>query len=362
MARKIKLNRASLWLGNSTLEDDRLNYASSIDCTGIQLYGLQSIWGTGLEAALPAFITKAKNTYGFATVGAIIGSVNSTNGANAYNLAQPSALTKFDEYNLENEFWFGYRVDFYISSPIVVGFTYTFSITYQAVTKTYSYTAVLGDTSLSIANALLAACNANPTVGFTYGVIQKSTNTWAVQVINRNNISLDFTYTNSANTSTELVNYSYTQWDAWAKYTQGLANITGTILTAYVANPLSNWPPSATTDMIATLDEIELTNYRTFPNERSGAFRTAQLIPLADAAAAAGVSLNFWALHSAEPAFMKSYLDQNTIIAPPFTTASEDYWLNLWNTDSFTNIASAKHVGFVYFDYNNMTTAPAVQL
>ena len=362
MARKIKLNRASVWLGNTTLEDDRLNYAASIDCTGIQLYGLQSIWGTGLEAALPAFITKAKNTFGFVTVGAIIGSINSSNGAHAYNVAQPSALTRFDEYNLENEFWFGYRIDFYISFPVVIPFTYTVSITYQSVTKTYSYTSVAGDTSQSIANSLLAACNANPFVGFSYGIIQKSTNTWALQVFNRNNISIGFTYTNSANITTELVNYGFDEWSAWAKYTGGLAILTSTILTAYVANPLNNWPNDAATDMIATLDEIECTNYRSFPNERSSAFRDAQVIKLADAAFAAGKMLEFYALHSAEPAFMKSYLDQNTIEAPPATSASEDYWLNLWNTDTFTNKASCKHNGFVYFDYNNMTTAPAVVL
>ena len=364
MARKIKLNRASVWLGNSTLEDDRLNYASGIDCTGIQLYGLNSVWGTGLETALAAFINKAKNNFGILSVGAIIGSVNGTNNAKLYNDSQPTSNTKFDEFNLENEFWFGYRVDMYVSSPIVVGFTYTFSVTYLGITNTYSYTAVAGDTSLSICNALLAACRANPHNGFVYGVIQKSTNTWAVQVINRVNITTEFTHTISANMSDENVNYSYNEWNNWAKYTQSLLVGSGVLLTAYIANPLNNWTSFVPVDMVATFDELECTNYRTFPNQRSGAFRDNQLIPLANAAANASTPtvVRFYALHSAEPNFMKPYLDQNTIESPPISVASEDYWLSLWNTDTFTNKPSAIHMGFVYFDYNNMTTAPAVQL
>lgn len=357
--RKIKLNNCSLWLGNTVAEDTRLNYALSIGCTGIQLYGLYSVFGTGLQALLPAFIDKAYNTYGFQTVGAIMGNTAGFNNALSYNAANPAAKFQFNEFNMENEFWFGQRVDFRITAA-VVGFTYTISITDEnAQTYNYSYTAVGGDTTTTIANALLGQMT-NSITGYLFNISTAAPT--AVRVYNRRSLN-EYNYTVSANISPSVVNLAFK--DAWIDTVSTLKSNIGAnpwTVSAYIADPLNSWGYGQALSMIDYIDEFECTNYQTTPNERSVVFRDRQLIRLAAAGNNKSKIVKFYALWSAEPAFLGPYLRTNTIESPPANVAAEDYWTNLYSTDVFANKGNLAHTGFVYFDYNNMSTVPAVTL
>jgi hypothetical protein len=85
------------------------------------------------------------------------------------------------------------------------------------------------------------------------------------------------------------------------------------------------------------------------------------MIPIAAACAATGLStLNFTPLHSAEAAFQGPYMRTNTIVSPP-TSASEKYWLDRWNTDTFANKSRLSWQGYTYFVFKEFYTAPSIQ-
>lgn len=355
--RKIKLNNVGAYLGNAAAENQRLAYAQSIGCDVIQLYGLRSSVLT--NPALPPFIQKARTTYGIVDVGAIMSTTSGFNNAIAYNVGKP-ANQQFNEFNMENEFWFGMRVDFYITTA-VVGYTYTITITSGTFPpKTYSYTAVGGDTINTIAANLLAIMNGNVVTNFLYKITaQVGLN--VIQVYNRNDLR-EFTYTNSgSNMSPAIVNMAFKQWTDMAFNLKQAIGVNAWKVSAYIANPYNNWGLPEAILMIQDIDEFECTLYRSTPNEQFSPFRVDQLFNLANAAALAGKVQNFTPLFSSEPNYMKTFLMNAGIAAPapPPYVAAEPYWTNRWTVDTFPNKASLNVTGFTYFDYNNLTAPPA---
>jgi len=356
--RKIKLNDVNVYLGNAAQENIRLAYAQSIGCDVIQLYGLRSSVLTNPD--LPLFIQKARTTYGITDVAAIMSSENGFNNALAYNVGKP-ANQQFNEFNMENEFWFGMRVDFDITNA-VVGYTYTIDITSGTFPpKSYSYTAVGGDTDVSIAANLLAVMNANPVTNFLYK-ITATVGMTIIQVYNRNDLR-EFTYSNSgSNMNSYIVNMAFKQWTDMAFNLKTNIGLNGWKVSAYIANPYNNWGLTEATSMIADIDEFECTLYRSTPNEMFSPFRVDQLFNLANAGALAAKVVDFTPLFSAEAAYMHTFLYNATIAAPAPTplVAAEPYWTNMWNVDSFPNKASLNVTGFTYFDYKSLATLPTV--
>lgn len=358
--RKIKLNNVASYIGNVAQENVRLAYAQSIGCDVIQLYGLSS--AVLANAALPTFIARARSTYGITDVACIKSTDGGFNNCLAYNVGKP-ANEQFNEFNMENEFWFGMRVDFDITSA-VVGYTYTIDITSGTFPpKSYSYTAVGGDTRNTIAANLLAVMNANPVTNFLYR-ITAGIGLSFIQVYNRNDLR-EFTYSNSgSNMNSYIVNMAFKQWTDMAFNLKTNIGLNGWKVSAYIANPFANWGLTEAISMIADIDEFECTLYRSTPNEMFSPFRADQLFHLADAGALAAKVVDFTPLFSAEPNYMRPFLVNGGIAAPspaPFV-AAEPYWTNMWNIDSFPNKANLNVTGFTYFDYTNLSLAPAITL
>ncbi len=353
MDRKMKFNNCATWLGNTAAENARLSYLASLTGDIVQLYGLYGVFGNvGLETALGNFIQKAISPpYNMKRVAAIMGDEAGFNLAFTYNNSV-IATKRFTEINFENEFWFGMRVDFEPRNA-VVGQTYGFTVTFNGNTYSASTVAVLGDTLATIAQRLLAQIN-----GLIPGFLTQIRNGSQVQVINRGNL-LGFTYTATANMRATLVNLAFQDWLNAASAAHAITQANGWVLSAYIANPLNSWGYAEMNEMVKHIDDFECTNYQTTPNERSTVFRNRQLFHLANACANRGITRQMHALHSAEPAFLGPYFRANTVVAPP-TTASEQYWTDLWNGDTFPNKASINWQGFCYFVYSDFVTAPAI--
>ncbi len=96
------------WIGNSTKENDILNYAQGNGFNYILFYDLGDInWSSSSEKnQLAAFIRKAKTQYGILQVGGVVEySGYVTQNILPYNNGRSSSLEKFDVINLEFEFW-----------------------------------------------------------------------------------------------------------------------------------------------------------------------------------------------------------------------------------------------------------------
>lgn len=342
----LKMNNVSTYLGNAAQENIRLNYAKSKGFTGLQFYGLYGVFGNpALEAALATFIAKARSApYSFQTIGCIMGiGTAGFASALAYNAAVPS-ISRFNDFNKENEFWNYFRVDFTITNG-VNGFNY--QVTLDGTT--YSYLSATTDKAI-IAAGLAAACAPS---GFAINVLASDPFTFRVR--DTSSINSSFTYSNSANVSNENIVETYNDWIASLNWLA--ANIGGNgIITAYVANPANNWGVTEAEDMVQVLDIYEGTNYTTVPNEGQVAYRDRQLVYLAQAANNIGVVQQHYPIFSAEddtnPSpcgednFMGTYLQSNDI------ATANAAWLAQYQADAIPNKANLRWVGYNYFVYS----------
>lgn len=352
----LKVNNIGPVLGNTVAEDARLAYAQSKGFTGIQLYGLYGVFGNSIkEGQLASFISKAKLTYGLKTVGCIMGMGNAGFiSALTYNNSVP-AISRFNDFNKENEFWNYFRVDFTVTSA-VAGFTY--SITLNGVT--YSYTANGLDTTVTIATALVTACSPSGLL-----ISNGSPPTNVIKIKDTSSIYSSFTWANSANISDEQIVETYTDWInslIWLK-----ANIgpNGTI-SAYVANSQNNWGVTEAEEMCANIDYYEGTNYTKTPNALQNGYRNNQLVYIAQGAFNIGKIQKHYPIFSAEwpaadppsipaptPApcgedgpFMGYYLQTNGI------PTANSTWLAQYTADAIPNKASLEWTGYNYFVYS----------
>lgn len=338
----------TVWVGDDNYENMMLNIcgSSNLNCGCIQLYGLYTIlYDNDLIFYLRRFLLKAYNTYGFSRVGMMFGDTAGFDKILAFNAGATVPEEKFNEVNLENEFWFGMRVDFRVTS-VVVGADYIIEIT-DAATNNYKFqtVGVLGDTVATIATRLYTQMLSS-IPGYVFQQSTTSVTNDTIRVFDRAD-NLGYAYTITGSISDSLVNLALKDWQTLAFTVKPQTQALGIVFSAYVANPLKSW------DMIdATafyyVDDLECTNYQTTPNERSTVFRNRQLLNVAERSFLNSKVQDFYALHSAEAAFMGSYLQSNGI------TASEAFWTNLWNTDTFPYKSSLLHQGFVYFDFRNI--------
>lgn len=127
--RILYLNDISTYLGNSSQENIRLNYAKTIGANVLQLYGAVPSLSVG-STPLAAFIKKAKQNYDINKVSCVVFSRYQASHSIAYNLSRVDPLERFDDFNIENEFWFGdYRLNnrFWVTNA-VNGASYTIRI------------------------------------------------------------------------------------------------------------------------------------------------------------------------------------------------------------------------------------------
>lgn len=340
----LKINNIAPVLGNAVAENTRLQYAVDKGFTGIQLYGLYGVFGTGLETDLEAFILKARQVYGLRTVGCIMGiGTAGFASALAYNAGVP-AISRFDDFNKENEFWNYFRVDFTITNG-VNGFNY--QVTLDGTT--YSYLSATTDKAV-IAAGLAAACAPS---GFSINVLASDPFTFRVR--DTSSIYSSFTYSNSANVSNENIVETYPNWIASLQWLA--PQLSGNeFISAYVANPANNWGVTEAEDMVQVIDIYEGTNYTTVPNSLQVNYRDRQLIYLAQAANNVGVIQEHYPIFSAEddtnPSpcgednFMGTYLQSNSIALANST------WLAQYQADAFANKSNLHWVGYNYFVYS----------
>ena len=344
----LKVNNIAPVLGNTVAENARLAYAQSKGFTGIQLYGLYGVFGIpAKETQLAAFINKAYTVYGLKTVGCIMGSGNAGFiSALNYNASVP-AISRFNDFNKENEFWNYFRVDFVVTS-VVVGFTYI--ITLNGVP--YSYTAIGGDTIATIASALAVACAIS---GFTISIRTTNVTNDTVSIKDATSITASFTYSNSANISSENINETYTNWIASLVWLKANIGSNGTI-SAYVANPVNNWGVLEAEQMCTNIDYYEGTNYTTTPNQGQNSYRNNQLVYIAQGALNIGKVQKHYPIFSAESltnptpcgeaTFMGTYLQTNGIATANST------WLGQYNADAIPNKTNLQWAGYNYFVYS----------
>jgi hypothetical protein len=344
----LKVNNIAPVLGNTANENARLAYAQNNGFTGIQLYGLYGVFGNAIkEAQLASFISKAKSTYGLRTVGCIMGSGNAGFiSALTYNASVP-LVSRFNDFNKENEFWNYFRVDFAVTSA-VVGFNYIITLDGTP----YSYTAISGDTIATIAAALAAACAPS---GFTISIRTTNVTNDTVSVKNTTSIYNSFTYASSANISDDNINETYTSWINSLIWLKANIGSNGTI-SAYVANPANNWGVVEAEQICTNVDYYEGTNYTTTPNSLQTSYRNRQLVYIAQGALNIGKVQKHYPIFSAEDdtnptpcgeaAFMGTYLQSNGIALANST------WLAQYNADPIPNKANLEWTGYNYFVYS----------
>ncbi len=118
--RVLKVNNVSSWLGITAQENVRLNYYQNHGINWIQFYGLNSLnwssWSTGSGAVVTAtagrlkyFIERARTQYSVLRVGGIR-SANNSKFQEMFDYNADGNITsanqQFDDFNIENEFWF----------------------------------------------------------------------------------------------------------------------------------------------------------------------------------------------------------------------------------------------------------------
>lgn len=364
----VKLNDVKTILGIPFDEDDRLGYMKALGFDSIQLYGLYGVFGNATkEAQLAAFIQKARVTYGYKHVGCIMGAgISGFQDALNYNASVP-VISRFDDFNKENEFWNYFRVDFTVNNAVAGN---TYSITLNGTT--YSYVAGGSDTTITIASALVLAM-APSGLSITNGA--PPTN--KIRVKDTSSIYASFTYSNTGNISNELINESYTDWLNSLIWLQNELFFLGTgTISAYVANPTNNWGVTEATQMCVLIDYYEGTNYTYQPNEGQTGYRDNQLVYIAQGANNLGKIQKHYPIFSAEWSEARSSPPAPFTIPDPVATAGiacgEDvfmgYWLLLnnpgsvalgnstwttqYNLDPIPNKSNLQMAGYCWFSSN----------
>ncbi len=356
--RTIKINDITSFLGDNTLENEHLQQAKDWNCNAVQFYGLNNInfLNAGQVAQLAAFIEKAfTQNYNIVHVGGIRDGMTGFQEMIDYNTAHPDANQQFNDFNFENEFWFGKKVVFTITSA-VNGMTYR--ITLDGVN--YDYIAGGGDTIATIRTGLYALIPTSPTVPATWTKSTISTNQiqiWA------DDVDVPFTNATAGNISTSVINMSRAAWlDEMDLLKAALvASLQSWETSAYVQNYSGDprWGSAAAARMIQSIDVYEGTNYTVSPDPDQ--LIESQLYLLADALAAnPGVKIRqrFQKLLSAEPAYLHNYLSTNGILATE-TTWNQGYQA-YGSSAPYTNSVRMTNLGACYFAYNQMKAAPAI--
>ena len=357
--RSIKLNNIDTFLGNATEEQRRIDWVLSWNANSVQFYGLGNInWGSTTDTdALRDFIVRCRAS-GIKYVGGIRSSANGFAEMFAYNAAYPVANQQFNDFNYEDEFWFGQRYRYTIDDPEVIGFTYR--VTINGVN--YSYTSVGGDTRATISAALYALIPTSPSGGATWTKSVIDSNTFQLYA---DSVYVTFTSSTSANISTSVIQSTTEDWLLTMEQLKidvvlasGTNWETGSAwhTSAYVQNytpPSERWGAPEAARMIECIDVYESTNYTPAPNpDRS---IESQFFWLADALAAnpsvKAKQVCQW-INSTEPDYEHGYYSANGIAA---TTA---LWLSDYAAYGFvapyTNGALIDIVGLNLFVYNTM--------
>lgn len=357
--RSIKLNNIDTFLGNATEEQRRIDWVLSWNANSVQFYGLGNInWGSTTDTdALRDFIVRCK-TSGIKYVGAIRDSASGFQQIFDYNAAYPVANQQFNDFNFENEFWFGQKYTYTIANPVVIGFLYR--VTLNGVN--YQYTSVFGDTRADVMNAIYALIP-------TGGVWNKSiigANTFQIFATS---VNTPFTSSTSANVTTGIINLSRNNWlltmeqlkiDVVAASGTNWQTGSAWHTSAYVQNYYSPTPPDPSrwgapeaARMIVCIDVYESTNYTAAPDPDRSILSQYYLLANALAANPSVKPKQICQfINSTEPDYEHGYYSANGIAA---TTA---LWLSDYAAYGFvapyTNGALIDIVGLNLFVYNTM--------
>ena len=359
--RTVKLNNITAYLGDATEEQRHIDLALSWGRNSLQFYGLQAIdfTDTAQTDLLRDFIVRCYSS-GIKYVGAIRDSTSGMQKIFDYNAAYPVANQQFNDFNLENEFWFGQRYQ-YVIQTAATGFTYR--ITLDGVD--YQYVRLSGDSNTDVRDALYALIPTSPTPPATW---TKSTSGSTTIQIWADSVNTPFTSSTSTNITTAIINMSRENWLLTMEQLKvDVVTASGTNwqtgsawhTSAYVQNysgASARWGSADADRMIICIDVYESTNYTVAPDpDRS---IESQYYLLADALAAnptAKPQQICQFINSTEPDYEHGYYSANGINA---TTAT---WLAGFAaygvTPPFANSALIKIVGSNLFVYNTMFKA-----
>lgn len=357
--RTIKMNNIAAYLGNSAQENAHLQDCLDWHANHIQFYGLGNIMGNPSdEAQLAAFIAKARNTYGIVYVGGIRASQNGFQEMYDYNLSRSNPIEMFDDFNIENEFWFGERVTFTVPSTVNTGTTYGITLNGHA----YNHVRAGGETAADVADAIYALIPQSGTPPSVWTKSQPSSRTidiWA------DDVAVPYTYSDT-NLSSSVINLTRDQWMDMGEWLKALlvSGGQGWLTSAYVQNYTGSprWGATQAARMIQFIDVYESTNYIPDPgNPDPDRSIESQLYLLANALAAnPGVKPKqaFQVIISAEYDYSHTSLDNNGMFDYE-TDWQNDY--NAYGTSSpYGNAAFMEFLGTNYFSYNHLKLAPAI--
>lgn len=359
--RTIKMNDLSAYLGNAGSENTRLANAVSWRANHLQFYGMTSVFDS--PSALASFIRKARVVYGVQYIGCIFVNANFSNAGMQecydYNVSRADPLERVDDFNAENEFWFGERTKFKIAT-LSIPFTYTITIDGTP----YSYTSGGGDSKQDIRDALYALLPFTPSGSISPGEKEKiGTDTIEVWA---SSVNSPYTHSTSANITTTVKNLTRAEWMVQMQWVKNLlvAGGQGWTTSAYVQNYSGSqrWGATEAALMIQSIDVYESTNYIPTPgNPDPDRSIESQLYLLANALAA-NPSLKpkqyFQPIISAEDDYSHTSLDARGI---------HDYevdWQTLYNAYGaaapYGNAAKMELLGTNYFAYDRLLLPPAI--
>lgn len=343
-----------LWIGTTGVENQILQYAANKGFTRLQFYDLYTVFGDPgtWDAPMAAFIQKAKAApYNMTHIGAIMG-VGFTGFQLVlnWNASHPSNQD-FNDFNKENEFWWGWQAEFKIpdNATITVGGNYR--ITLAGIN--YQTTGVLGDTP----NSVMARIQPQMVgAGYTY-VLNANT----IKITRVGNFLIDAPVYSTNNINSETKQESWNSWiNSVAQLKTNPAFIAGGwIITAYLSNGAQLWKRAQAAFMLNYINIFELTNYTTDPRPSSTQFYDKQLLLLAQAASTAlpptPAHFNVMPLFSAQPAFMASYISTHGLSGNP--NAVETLWDKKLRAMRITLSTYYTVVGYNYYDYNRLKVA-----
>lgn len=354
--RTMKLNNILTYLGDNAAENAHLQQCVDWHVNAVQFYGL-----SGLDFSDPsetdmlaAFIAKAYNNYDMIAVGGIRDSMTGFQEMLDFNSAY-AIDEQFIDFNMENEFWFGEKVTFRITSA-VNGMTY--KVTLDGVDYTHVGTGL--DTAATISAAIYALIPTSPSPGITW--TKSVTNATTFQIF-ADSVNTPFTHATTGNISTAIINFSRAEWLDQMDTLKAALVLTGMPweTSAYVQNYSGDprWDLADAVRMIQSIDVYEGTNYTIVPDwER---LIESQLYLLANALAANPgfkTKQRFQKLFSAEPIYLHNYLSANGINSTE-TTWDAGYTA-FGTTAPYGNADKMYNLGTNYFAYNQMAAAPAI--
>ncbi len=359
--RSIKQNNIMSFLGDSTEEDRHIAQWVAWNRNSVQFYGLSGLdWNdSGETDMLRDFIVKCYAA-GILYVGGIRSNANGFQEMFDYNAAYPVANQQFNDFNVENEFWFGQRYQYTVQTA-ATGFVYR--ITLDGVP--YQYARLGGDSNTDVRDALYALIPTSPTVPATW--TKSLLGSTGIQIW-ADSVNTPFTSSTSASISTTIINLSRNNWllmveqlktdvvaASGTNWETGTAWHTSTYVQNY-AGGSARWGSADADRMIICIDVYESTNYTTAPDpDRS---IESQYYLLANALAAnpsVKTKQICQFINSTEPDYEHGYYSTHGI------TATEATWMAGYTaygtTAPYGNSAFIEIVGSNFFVYNTMFKA-----